>query len=105
MSKSLQKQNEDNRLQVWMEKVSECRASGLSQSKWCEQNNIPKSTYSYRQQRVYEFLRNQQESQFVEVPVKRSNSLTINCGEISIEIPDSSDVSLIHNVIKALKSC
>ena len=105
MDESLAKENKANQIQLWSEKVEKCKASGLSQAKWCKLNGVPQSTYSHWKQRFYQFEGLTQESKFVEVPVVSSSPIKISCGEIKIEISDSADLALIRNVIAALKSC
>ena len=40
------------RKQEWIERIQQCRSSGLSVRKWCERNAIPTPTYYYWLKRI-----------------------------------------------------
>ena len=47
---------ENVRLRQYAEMVLECKGSGMTVAKWCEENGIAKKTYYYRQNRARKAL-------------------------------------------------
>ena len=41
----IQSINDDIKTKQWVERIKECRESGLPVRKWCKQNNICEQTY------------------------------------------------------------
>ena len=39
----------ESMINVWRERVRECKTSGLTVAEWCEKNHINKKTYFYWQ--------------------------------------------------------
>lgn len=48
----MNKINQEINKQEWIEKIKQCRSSGLSIKKWCEINNVPQPTYYYWLKRI-----------------------------------------------------
>ena len=40
MSSGLQRLNEQSKVALWAERISECRSSGLSVQEWCNSHNL-----------------------------------------------------------------
>ena len=43
----------ESMINVWRERVRECKTSGLTVAEWCERNHINKKTYFYWQKQVW----------------------------------------------------
>lgn len=104
-------------LQKWSQIVQECRSSGQTASKWCFENNINIKTYYYWQKKVCNAVCNElaitnnnieKSPAFAEVilPGKRSSevAITINLNNISLQIHNGSDESVIAQTLRILKS-
>ena len=44
----------ESMINVWRERVRECKTSGLTVAEWCEKNHINKKTYFYWQKQVWD---------------------------------------------------
>lgn len=111
MSKTgLQTINRKNNLKQWSALVEDCRNSGMSVSRWCENNNIPKSTYYTWQRKVFNTL--SAENTFIEI------ELTSDPAEISVhsiaklsvsgvtaEIYAGADEKSLTALLRAMKIC
>lgn len=42
----------DYNLKLWINRINECHASGLTVSKWCEENNIGIKNYYYWMRKI-----------------------------------------------------
>ena len=47
MEHSLQTLNAAQRVQLWAERIAECRGSGMSVRAWCRENEISEKPYYY----------------------------------------------------------
>ena len=109
MSKGLRVIKENANLAEWMRQVEECRGSGLSIRAWCEQSGIAVSTYTYRQNKVWKALN--QQNAFVEMPTEvlsKSESgiaATVHIGGANAEIHNGADEATLTAIFRALKSC
>ena len=110
MSKSLRVIKENANLAEWMRQVEECRGSGLSVRAWCEQSGIAVSTYTYRQNKVWKALN--QQNTFVEMPTEeilgKSGSgiaATVHISGANAEIHNGADEATLTAIFRALKSC
>lgn len=54
MGHSLQRLNAAQRIQLWVERIAECRSSGKSVRAWCLEYEISEKTYYYWQRRLYQ---------------------------------------------------
>ena len=112
MNKGLRVVKENRNLAEWTRQVEECRNSGLSVRKWCEQKEIAQSTYIYRQNKVWKAI-NQRSNTFVEMPVEESSDMTIGChiaatvhiGGVNAEIHNGADETTLTALLRALRSC
>lgn len=87
----------------WVERIRECRNSGMPVTEWCKQNGINPKTYYYHLHRVREKLCEQ-----VPVPIGQLNepikaAVTIHSGNLSVEIADGTSSATIEALIRALK--
>lgn len=123
------------KFQYWLNVIHECRASGLTNQDWCEQNGISLKSYYYwiakfRKLALEELPRKEYASalpalstqnhpasptaSFVEIPQAPSVSeLTgisspaaiLKAGSISIELYDNASESFLHTLLKAVQKC
>ena len=76
----LRQLNEQNKLALWAERVSECRNSGQSVLAWCKEHGICSQTYYKWQKRLFTMAKAQHELQFAEVtPICKFRSHKSNC--------------------------
>lgn len=107
----LRQLNEQTKLALWAERVSECRNSGQSVLSWCKEHGICSQTYYKWQKRLYALAQAQQESQFAEVtPVMgpreaASVAITIHVAGVSAEIHNGADPDTVESVLRILKLC
>lgn len=109
MSGELQALNQQNKLAVWAERVTECRNSGLRVRDWCKENGICEQTYYKWQKRIYELSQPQQEVCFAEItpnqPVYSNTAVTVRIAGIEANIHSGADKATIETVLRVLKSC
>lgn len=110
MSRSLQTLNSENKLALWVNRISESRNSSLSVKEWCSENGICEQTYYRWQRKLFEMTQAQQEATFVEVTAARpisNNGIAakIRIGNTEAEIYTGADPTTIEAVLRVLKSC
>ena len=107
----LRQLNEQTKLALWAERVSECRNSGQSVLAWCKEHGVCSQTYYKWQKRLYALAQAQQETQFAEVtPVvgmrgTASVAMTIHVAGVSADIHNGADPSTVEAVLQILKRC
>ena len=52
MEHRLQTLNAAQRVELWAERIAECRSSGMSVRAWCREKEISEKTYYYWQRRL-----------------------------------------------------
>ena len=112
MGHSLQTLSAAQRAQLWVERIAECRGSGLSVREWCRDNEISEKTYYYWQKKLYQqMVSTAEQVSFAEITREVQ---TNRCGEVtakismpgaSIEIYPGADAETIRAIIEALRSC
>lgn len=111
MSSGLQRLNEQSKVALWAERISECRNSGLSVQEWCNSQNLCKQTYYKWQKRLFEIAGTQQTAQFAEVtlpqPVYSSGkvAVTVRIGGTEADIHSGADAETVKMVLRVLQSC
>ena len=81
----LRQLNEQNKLAIWAERVTECRNSGQSVLAWCKEHGICSQTYYKWQKRLFTMAEAQHEVQFAEVTPNTETPLSHKAA-ISIHI-------------------
>ena len=110
----------ESMINVWMQRVMECKTSGLTVAEWCEQNHINKKTYFYWQKQVWDHEINTMvpdrppdlpaSVQFAEISVPSCSVLSgdadivLRHGEWTMEIRNSVDPMLLCRILEAVKS-
>ena len=108
MERGLQKMNRHSRLVEWGRRVEACRNSGQKVSAWCAEQGIAVSTYYNWQRKVFQAVSSEREVYFAELPVSPANgdtAVSIQRGELRVDIHAGADTEMIHAIIQALKSC
>ena len=108
---SIQRANQQHRLEEWSRRVEACRHSGLSVGQWCRENGIAVSTYFSWQRKVFQALKEVQDVAFAEVPVMERSQ---PCGHIAaamevsgvrIQVYEGADGATLQAILQAAKSC
>ena len=110
MSKDLQALNDQNKLALWAERISECRSSGQSVKTWCRENGVCEQTYYKWQRRLFEIAQAQQEVQFAEITPTHSVlcgnvAVTVRISGVEADIHSGADTVTVETVLRILKSC
>lgn len=110
------------RLNQWIEIIKECRSSGQTVSRWCNDHSISTDSYYYWLRKVRaaacESLPNisTENSSFVPVNIpvhtvetdsmdcKISPSILLRFGSITLELHNNASVTLIENTLRALQN-
>ena len=103
----IQSINDDIKTKQWLERIKECRESGLPVRKWCKQNNICEQTYYCWLKKLRKMAI---ETGAVKapsfVPVDHSTfdkqNIIITKGDVRIEFPCDTDIGTVTNIIGAL---
>lgn len=103
MNQDLQPLNEQNKLSLWAQRISECRSSGQSVKTWCKENGICEPTYYKWQRRLFEMAQVQQALQFAEVtqvtPVHSGNvAVTVRITGVEADIHNGADAATVETV-------
>ena len=110
MSQELQSLNEQNKLALWAERITECRSSGQRVKAWCKEHGICEQTYYKWQKRLFEMAQARQAPQFAEVtPIRPISSgsiaVTVRIAGAEAEIHNGADAATVETVLRILKSC
>ena len=107
----LRQLNEQKKLALWSERVSECRNSGQSVLTWCKEHGICSQTYYKWQKRLYNMAQAQNEGQFAEITpdVKVQDStpvaVTVHAAGITADIYSGANLATVEAVLSMLKLC
>ncbi len=112
MEHSLQRLNAAQRVQIWTERIEECRSSGMSVRGWCREHEISEKTYYYWQRRLYHQMVSTAEAvSFAEVPnlveTGRNSGATakISLSGASVEVYPGADAQIIQTILQTLRRC
>ena len=112
MEHSLQALNTAQRVQLWAERIAECRSSGKSVRAWCRENEISEKTYYYWQRRLYQQIVSATEGvDFAELPREVQTVQGIGTAAkvclsgATIEVYPGADTQIIQEILETLKSC
>jgi len=83
-------------LSLWTGRINECRRSGLTVAKWCEQNTLALADSNLP---VFSKI-----DLAVDQPLESGASVTIRLHDISIELRDGATESVIRNALLAIRS-
>lgn len=116
---SIQFLEQRQRLLEWSQRVADCRQSGMSVKRWCEEKGVALKTYYSWQKKVFSFMVEQQKLQleaeeqrccFVEVAAPQqvqqepSNLIaSIQVGQASVNLYSGAEPKLAQALLMALK--
>ncbi len=96
---------------VWQQTVTDCKASGLSARQWCEKNHIKLSTYKYWLTRLNKQKSSATDICWAEMKIPEemikhptSSFVTIRYESFVIDISEKTDLQLLAEVLKTLRS-
>ena len=107
----------ESMINVWRERVRECKTSGLTVAEWCEKNHINKKTYFYWQKQVWDHEINTMAPdqpglpspvQFAEISVSagaiqgENPDIVLHQGSWTVEIRNSVDPMLLCRILEAV---
>lgn len=114
---NMKKISHEMNLKKWTGIVEECRNSGQTAVKWCDENNINIKTYYYWQRKVCSAVCNElaitnnnveKTPAFAEVMIPSIKSsevaITLNLNNISLQIHNGADETVIAQTLRILKS-
>lgn len=100
-----------NKLEIWKERIGDCKASGLPVTEWCERNGLTKHKYYYWHKMITKPITPSKEMPiFAEVsaPIQASfgQGIKITFKEVDISVVDKDAIALAVQFIHALqKQC
>ena len=97
-------------LQVWSQRVAECRGSGMPVSRWCQENGINVKTYYNWQKKVFEAMVEEQQDgpRFARVSAQQSEAsiaATVRIGPASVDVYTGADAETVAAIVRALTVC
>ena len=112
MEHSLQRLNAAQRVQLWVERITECRSSDMSVRAWCREHEISEKTYYYWQRKLYQQMITTAETvSFAEIPSREQAGLCsgttakISLPGATVEIYPGADSQMIQTILQALRTC
>ena len=112
MEHSLQRLNAAQRVELWVERIAECRSSGKSVRAWCREHEISEKTYYYWQRRLYQQMISTAETvRFAEIPCREETTLNsgvtakISLSGATVEIYPGADPQMIQAILQTLRTC
>ena len=119
------------KLQYWLDVIRQCRASGLTNQAWCEQNHVSLKSYYYwiakiRKLALEELPRKRNGSrpvmeqtvllpdaaaEFTEVSLRGRQDFTaapaavLHIGTVTVELFEDTSRELLEAIMKAVRSC
>lgn len=103
----IQSINDDIKTRQWVERIKECRESGLPVRKWCKQNNICEQTYycwlkKLRKMAIETGAVKAPSFVSVDQSTLDKQNIVITKGDVRIEFPCDTDIGTVTNIIGAL---
>lgn len=87
----------------WVERIRQCRESGLTVSEWCRQNSINPKTYYYHLRKIRKEICEQIPVPIMTVP-EESHSVKISIGDMIAEIPEGISEQMMTSLIRAMRN-
>ena len=112
MEHSLQRLNAAQRVELWVERIAECRGSGKSVRAWCREHEISEKTYYYWQRRIYQQMISTAETvRFAEISCQEETvpnsgaTAKISLTGATVEVCPGADEQMIQTILQALRTC
>ena len=106
------------RLQEWSEMLQSQKQSGLTVKQWCQQNNIPCSSYYHWQKKLFDTAVASSQvpaPQFAEVPVSATSFISqssapdviasLEIDGITIRLYSNANANVIAAICKGVRQC
>ena len=114
----------DQKLQMWISRIQECKTSGITVDEWCKQRGFSSKSYYYWMRKIkreaFEALPAERKPKplvqptvgsntFVEIPVIRQavHSDAVCCirfGNAVLEVHNGADSTTIENTLRAIRN-
>lgn len=99
-------------LELWRERISECRRSGMTVAAWCEKQGISDKTYYYWHRKLVklqDLTGDAEPSAFYEISGNIRNTVqitaTLHCCGIDTDVYSGADEETLLRLCRALKQC
>lgn len=99
-------------LELWQERISECRRSGMTVAEWCKKQGISDKTYYYWHRKLAKLQNltgDAVPSTFYEISGNIRNTAeitaTLHCGGVDADIYSGADEETLLRLCKAIKQC
>ena len=124
--KQVELEGNEHRLRLWVERIRECRTSGLAVNDWCRQNGFTRQAYYYWMRKLKrEFVDALPEHNTYEaasiIPVEKpappigwticeaaeektifKKCVTVKVGKCQVDVTPESDIQLLSNILRVL---
>ena len=100
------------RMAQWQIIIKECKESGMSVTKFCEDRNISCHAYYYWLRKIREYIAQPQpaETEFVQLPppvevpaIAHPGTITIHVGRMSVEVEGNVNKTSLKTVLNVLQ--
>ena len=92
-----------NKSRDWEQKIQKQQESGLSVSRWCQENQIPYNTFVYWKRRFVKVAPLERKS-FVELQENSAKSgIHLECGGIRVNVEKGFDSSTLARCLQTLR--
>ena len=112
MEHSLQRLNAAQRVQIWVERITECRSSGKSVRTWCREHEISEKTYYYWQRKLYQQMITTAETvRYAEITCQEERvpntdaTAKVSLSGATVEIYPGADTQMIRAILQTLRTC
>jgi len=114
MEKGQKQPTASQQLELWTQRVAECRSSGMQVKTWCQTHGVSKKTYYYWQRRVLGLLQNEevqeQQPEFAEIPLHPQScssavTASLDVAGVSVQVFAGADEQTLCALLRALKAC
>ena len=106
MTRAIEEVKESVRTENWRQRIQECQQSGKSVQAWCKENGIAASTYYRYLRKIRETLLQDHQIVALELPKQeRLSDIRIECGTITVTLPENVSGEQLRTILSALKSC
>ena len=99
-------------LELWQERISECRRSGMTVTAWCETQGISDKTYYYWHRKLAKLQDQTGDTvpyAFYEISRKMRNTAeitaTVHSGGVEADVYSGADEETLIRLCRALKQC
>ncbi len=114
MEKGQHSVNANQQLELWTQRIAECRRSGMQVKTWCQTHGVSKKTYYYWQRRVLGTTQNEEaherQPEFAEVPLRLPSCFSavvasLDIAGVSVQVFAGADEQTLCALLRALKAC